>query len=64
MGNPISPRLAAVSELILTVSTPGPTISTLCSFVEKNPRESVLANLKDVQHFACEAPNGQNLSSS
>jgi hypothetical protein len=30
MGNPTSPRIAAVGELILTVSTPTPRVESLC----------------------------------
>jgi hypothetical protein len=59
IGNPISPRVAAVSELILTVST-----QASCYFDFMQPgtkdlqktQENGLANFKKPQRFACQTP--------
>jgi hypothetical protein len=59
IGNPISPRVAAVSELILTVST---LASCYFDFVQpgtkdlQKTQENWLANIKKPQPFACQTP--------
>jgi hypothetical protein len=64
IGNPISPRVAAVSELILTVSTLASCYFDFMQPVAKElqkTQENGLANFKKPQRFCLSGPKLQNL---
>jgi hypothetical protein len=57
MGNPTSPRVAAVGELILTVSTAEACDFDLTRPSAKNLKKSEITTLKNPSNFACQAPH-------